>query len=65
MNGNEIRERIVTNNEKIHEYLNKFVLSKELNSLMEENEELRKICPHEFEDGICKYCQVLEEFVNG
>ena len=36
-----------------------FVLNNTISDLLEENEELRKRCPHEFgEDGACIYCDL-------
>ena len=65
MSGTDIRKKINENNERIQFLLNKFVLTEELNELMEDNEKMREECKHEFVDGACIYCDVLEEFVNG
>ena len=65
MSGTDIRKKINENNERIQFLLNKFVLTDELNELMEDNEKMREECQHEFVDGVCIYCDVLEEFVNG
>ena len=62
MNGKEIRERIDSNNAKIRRALNKFVLTDEINKLMKDNEELRFICKHQFENGFCKYCDIPIDF---
>ena len=62
MNGDEIRKRIDENNLKIQRALNKFVLTDEINKLMKDNQVLRFICEHEFVDGICKYCDLPEDF---
>lgn len=65
MNGQQIRERIDSNNRKIKLALNKFVLTDEINELMKDNAELRFICKHEFnEKGFCKFCDMPEEFDN-
>ena len=61
MNGQEIREKIDLNRIRINMALNKFVLNQDIQVLMEENETLRKICPHCFENGVCIYCDMLEE----
>lgn len=61
MNGQEIHERIESNNKKIQAALNKFILTDEINKLVNDNAELRSICPHEFVDGKCKFCYSLEE----
>lgn len=63
MNGLEIHNRIEINNKKIQATLNKFILTDEINTLMRENEELRRMCPHEFEKGFCKYCGVPIELM--
>ena len=62
MNGNDIRQRIDENNKKIQKALNKFVLTDEINKLMKENQELRFLCEFEFVDGVCKYCDLPEDF---
>lgn len=60
MNGNEIREKINNNNEKIRKLLDTFMLTGEIKRLMEDNDELRKQCKHEYIDGVCKYCDEFE-----
>ena len=65
MNGQQIRARIDENNARIRAALNKFVLTDEINKLMRDNEVLRMSCPHEFENGFCKYCDVPIDFVEG
>lgn len=58
MDGNEIRERIAINN-KIIEETNPaiFVLNEKVSKALKENEELRRICQHEYNDlGYCIYC---------
>lgn len=62
MNGNEIREQIDKNNEKIKSKLDNFVLTNEIKKILALNEELRNSCPHEFnDDGICIYCDGFKE----
>lgn len=58
MTGLEIKKKIEENNEKIEKASKPFIftLNKTIACLMKENAELQKKCPHEFEDGICKYC---------
>lgn len=58
----EIRTKINKNNFKIRQSLenNCFVLSDEINNLLKENEEIREKCPHEFVDGVCKWCDEIE-----
>lgn len=63
MNGIEIRSKIDENNKIIQQLLNKFILNNDLKKLMDENEQLRKECPHNFVDGVCEYCDVLEEYL--
>ena len=60
MSGNEIRERINENNARIQAALNKFVLNKEIQDLMKENDHLRAQCHHNFIDGVCEYCDGFE-----
>lgn len=61
MNGQQIRARIDENNAKIRAALNKFVLTDEINQLMQDNEEMRAICQHNFVNGWCQYCDIPEE----
>lgn len=59
MSGNEIREKITYNNQRIEEALNKciFTLNKEVVALREENRRLQSQCDHEFNElGYCIYC---------
>lgn len=61
MTKEEIREKINSNYAIIQESLIKetFVLNSTISDLLDENEELRKRCPHEFdEDGTCIYCDL-------
>lgn len=62
MNGQQIREQIDINDAKIQKLLNRFVLTNEINELLQDNEKLRQICKHEFEDGFCKYCDMPIQF---
>jgi hypothetical protein len=63
MNGLEIRERIDQNNKKIQSALNKFILTDEINQLMQENADLRANCAHEYNsDGFCIYCDTPIDF---
>ena len=65
MNGQQIREQIDRNDAKIQKLLNRFVLTNEINELLQDNEDLRQICKHEFEDGFCKYCDMPIQFAEG
>lgn len=62
MNNAEIRRKIDKNNEEIELYLtpNHFILNNEVSRLLMENEQLRKQCKHEFENGYCIYCDTRE-----
>ena len=60
MNGQEIRKNIDLNNKKIRNALNTFVLSDNIQIIMKDTEYLRSICPHEYINGICKYCDKKE-----
>ena len=58
MTGKEIREKINFNNNKIQSLLDPsiFILQPEVQKYMEDNEFLKTICPHEYENGVCIYC---------
>lgn len=59
MNGKEIREKIRSNNKAIEEAMSPsfFTLNKKVEALLAENEELRRVCPHEYDElGYCIYC---------
>ena len=60
MDGIEIRQRIDENNLKIQQAIKKFVLTDEIKNLMEDNDNLRKHCKHNFIDGVCEYCDAFE-----
>jgi len=62
MNGQEIRERIDKNNAQIQKALNKFILTDEINKLMEDNVHLRAMCKHEYVNGACRFCDVPIDF---
>ena len=62
--GLEIKEEIHKNNELIKSYLtpDSFVLNNAVSKLLSKNAELRKGCPHEFnEEGYCIYCYEVEK----
>lgn len=61
MNGIETRRKINENNEKIRKAVNTFILNKEIQMLMAENESLRKECEHHFINGVCEYCDAYED----
>ena len=65
MNGLEIRKRIDENNRKIQSALNKFILTNEINELMQENTNLRENCPHEFVGTFCRFCDMPIDFKEG
>lgn len=56
--GLKIKEKIDFNNKLIEQMLtpNQFTLNNAVSKLLKENEELRKECPHEYEEGYCIYC---------
>jgi len=58
MTGKEIKEKITFNNKKIQSLLDPsvFILQPEVQKYQEENEYLRTICKHSFENGECIYC---------
>lgn len=62
MLGQEIRKKINENNTAIEKLMNpgKFVLNKEILTLLNENRSLQKLCSHVFEKGKCIYCDKEE-----
>lgn len=58
MTGEEIREKINFNNNKIQSLLDPtiFILQPEVQKYLEDNEFLKSICPHKYENHICVYC---------
>jgi hypothetical protein len=58
MTGDEIRDKINFNNQKIQSLMDPsiFILQPEVQKYMEDNEYLRSICPHKYENDICIYC---------
>ncbi len=58
MTGEEIRDKINFNNQKIQSLLDPsiFILQPEVQKYLEDNEYLKTICPHKYENGICIYC---------
>ena len=61
MNGPDIRFTLEKNNKRIEELLRTFVLTDEINKLLQENDNLRNHCPHEFENGNCIFCGLSED----
>ena len=60
MSGIEVYKKINENNKRLKELLNKFVFTNEIKSIIKENNDLKKVCPHEYINGICKYCYSKE-----
>lgn len=62
MTNLEIRDAIQLNNELIKKMLDpsKFVLNNAVQELMLENKKLQDQCTHEWEDGICVYCNKIK-----
>ena len=58
MTGEEIRTKINFNNEKFQSLLDPsvFILQPEVQKYIEDNEYLKSICPHKYENGVCIYC---------
>lgn len=58
MTGDEIRDKINFNNQKIQSLIDPsiFILQPEVQKYMEDNEYLRSICPHKYKNDICIYC---------
>lgn len=63
MNGQEIKQRILFNKDRINQIYNPgiFILQEEAAQLMAEIDELQAQCEHEFENGKCIYCELEEE----
>ena len=63
MSGDEIRQKILFNKERINQIYNPgiFVLQAEAADLMAEIEELQAQCQHEFKNGKCIYCDLEEK----
>ena len=62
MTGEEIRDKINFNNQKIQSLMDPsvFILQPEVQKLLEENEGLQSVCPHIFQGGKCIYCGKAE-----
>ena len=62
MTKQEIHDKVLYNNNKIQELLDPsvFILQPEVQMLMEDNEYLKTICPHEFVNGVCIICGKVE-----
>ena len=58
MTGEEIRDKINFNNQKIQSLLDPsvFILQPEVQKYLEDNEYLKTLCPHKYENGECRYC---------
>lgn len=58
MSNEEIKKKILFNNQRINELLDPsiFVLQPEVQELLEENELLQTQCTHQFENGVCVFC---------
>ena len=62
MTTDEIRQKILYNNNKIKELLDPsvFILQPEVQKYIEENEEIQAQCPLVFRKGECIYCGKAE-----
>ncbi len=58
MTKEEIRSKILFNNNKIQELLDPttFIYQPEVKKYMAENEKLQSQCPHEISNGVCTIC---------
>lgn len=58
MTGEEIRDKINFNNQKIQSLLDPsvFIFQPEVQKYLEDNEYLKTICSHQFENGECIFC---------
>ena len=61
MTGEEIRNAIAKNDEIIEKSVaNTFVLNKRAREALQANARLRRACPHQYNNGICIYCNSEE-----
>lgn len=62
----ELQARIKEKNERIHELINKFILTPEISELSKDVARLRVLCGevygHEYQDGVCKWCGSKEGY---
>ena len=58
MTKEEIKSKVLYNNAKIKELLDPsvFILQPEVQKYLEDNEYLKTLCPHKYENGECIYC---------
>lgn len=63
MTQQDIKKQIDENNRKIEALFNPmtFLFNTEIFELLTKNQELRKQCAHEYENGMCIYCYSKEE----
>jgi hypothetical protein len=61
MDKNEIRERINFLKEALEKGQESFILSRELRLFRKELKKIQSECEHEFQDGICIYCDKHED----
>ena len=68
MSGEEIRQRIKTNNKELEAIdsglFSTFVLNPRAAALIAENQQLQSICKHKFREGKCKYCGLEEQYAD-
>ena len=65
MTGEQIKLRIEEINHQIREMImpSFYTLNNGVTILMDEIKDLQKNCPHEWEDGFCKYCNLVKPTV--
>ena len=61
MSGIEVKQHIDQLSEELHEQLQQFILTGRVNEIMEEINNFRNNCPHEFVNGKCIYCGKKEQ----
>ena len=59
----QIKKKIDDYNKQIEEnfYPHKFTLNNEITEITNNIKALQAQCPHEFENGYCKFCYISEE----
>lgn len=65
MTGEQIKLRIEEINHQIREMImpSFYTLNNGVTILMDEIKDLQKNCPHEWEGGFCKYCNLVKPTV--
>jgi len=60
MDGNEIRFQMNKIDKEIAAEVGKFILTDKIKKLVADKENLQHLCKHNFQNGICIYCDFKE-----